>query len=56
MPISVLQSWHSVHSKIYHTDGRCPTGRAIRVRNVRVGSGEKKHCGECRKLQEKEIA
>ena len=42
--------WHSVKSKVHHTNVRCTTGRKIRVGFVRDGTGGKPVCRICTKL------
>jgi hypothetical protein len=42
--------WNSKLTKIYHDNSKCTTGNNIERKNLRNGTGNKKHCKECIKL------
>ncbi len=42
--------WHSVKADVYHDDTNCNTGNNIEKENVRQGTGGKRKCWECKKL------
>jgi MIP family channel proteins len=42
--------WHSVNSDIYHDNPNCQTGNSIDPENVRQGTGGKRLCEECARL------
>jgi hypothetical protein len=42
--------WHSVNSDIYHDNPNCQTGNSIDPENVRRGTGGKRLCEECARL------
>jgi MIP family channel proteins len=42
--------WHSVNSDIYHDNRSCQTGGSIDPENVRPGTGGKRLCEECARL------
>jgi hypothetical protein len=42
--------WHSVNSDIYHDNPDCQTGGSIDPENIRQGTGGKRLCEECARL------
>lgn len=40
--------FHATDGTVYHDNSKCPTGRRVVVRQK--GTGQKKHCPECGKL------
>ena len=42
--------WHSVNSEIYHNNPNCQTGMRIEPENLRQGTGNKRLCEECKRL------
>ena len=42
--------WHSVNSDIYHDNPNCQTGGSIDPENIRQGTGGKRLCEECARL------
>ncbi len=42
--------WHSEKSDVYHNNTNCNTGNNIEKENVRPGTGGKKLCDECKRL------
>jgi MIP family channel proteins len=42
--------WHSVNSDIYHDNPDCQTGGSIYPENIRQGTGGKRLCEECARL------
>jgi MIP family channel proteins len=42
--------WHSVNSDIYHDNPECQTGGMIDPENIRPGTGGKRLCEECARL------
>ena len=42
--------WHSVNSDIYHDNPDCQTGGMIDPENIRPGTGGKRLCDECERL------
>jgi hypothetical protein len=42
--------WHSVNSDIYHNNPDCQTGGMIDPENIRPGTGGKRLCEECARL------
>jgi MIP family channel proteins len=42
--------WHSVNSDIYHDNPDCQTGGSIDPENIRPGTGGKRLCEECERL------
>jgi MIP family channel proteins len=42
--------WHSVNSDIYHDNPDCQTGGSIDSENIREGTGGKRLCHECERL------
>jgi hypothetical protein len=42
--------WHSVNSEIYHNNPNCQTGNRIEPENLRQGTGNKRLCEECERL------
>jgi MIP family channel proteins len=42
--------WHSVNSDIYHDNPDCQTGGSIDLENIRQGTGGKRLCEECARL------
>jgi hypothetical protein len=42
--------WHSVNSDIYHDNPGCQTGGMIDPENIRQGTGGKRLCEECERL------
>ena len=42
--------WHSVNSDIYHDNPHCQTGGSIDPENIRPGTGAKRLCEECERL------
>ncbi|HEY6714015.1 MAG TPA: hypothetical protein VI055_17290, partial [Rubrobacter sp.] len=42
--------WHSVNSDIYHDNPDCRTGGSIDPENIRQGTGGKRLCEECARL------
>ena len=42
--------WHSVNSDIYHNNPDCQTGGSIDPENIRPGTGGKRLCEECARL------
>jgi hypothetical protein len=42
--------WHSVNSDIYHDNPNCQTGGSIDPENIRPGTGGKRLCEECARL------
>jgi MIP family channel proteins len=42
--------WHSVNSDIYHDNPDCQTGGSIDPENIRPGTGGKRLCEECARL------
>ncbi|HSK83843.1 MAG TPA: aquaporin [Rubrobacter sp.] len=42
--------WHSVNSDIYHDNPDCQTGNSIDPENIRPGTGGKRLCEECARL------
>ena len=42
--------WHSVNSDIYHDNPHCQTGGMIDPENIRPGTGGKRLCEECERL------
>ena len=42
--------WHSVNSDIYHDNPDCQTGGMIDPENIRPGTGGKRLCEECARL------
>jgi len=42
--------WHSVNSDIYHDNPHCQTGGMIDPENIREGTGGKRLCEECARL------
>jgi hypothetical protein len=42
--------WHSVNSDIYHDNPNCQTGGSIDPENIRPGTGGKRLCDECERL------
>ena len=43
-------SWHSVNSDVYHNNPYCNTGISIEPENVLRGTGNKRLCEECERL------
>jgi MIP family channel proteins len=44
--------WHSANSDIYHDNPNCQTGSSIAPENIRQGTGGKRLCEECARLNE----
>jgi MIP family channel proteins len=42
--------WHSINSDIYHNNPNCQTGSSIEPENIRQGTGGKRLCEECARL------
>jgi MIP family channel proteins len=42
--------WHSVNSDIYHDNPHCQTGGSIDPENIRPGTGGRRLCEECERL------
>ena len=42
--------WHSVKENIYHNNSECNTGNNIETENHRTGTGDKRLCDECARL------
>src|SRR5215212_5002422 len=42
--------WHSVNSDIYHDNPDCQTGGMIDPENIRPGTGGRRLCEECERL------
>jgi hypothetical protein len=42
--------WHSIKQQVYHNNTNCNTGNNIEVENRRSGTGRKRLCSECAKL------
>ena len=42
--------WHSTKSDVYHNNTECNTGNNIEKENLAQGTGNKKLCEECAKL------
>jgi MIP family channel proteins len=42
--------WHSINSDIYHNNPNCQTGSSIEAENIRQGTGGKRLCEECARL------
>ncbi len=42
--------WHSTMQEVYHNNTECNTGNNIEKENVRPGTGGKKLCDECKRL------
>jgi MIP family channel proteins len=42
--------WHSVNSDVYHDNPDCQTGGSIDPENIRQGTGGKRLCEECERL------
>jgi hypothetical protein len=47
--------WFSAKRKIYHNNSACKTGNNIEKENLRSGSGGKRLCWECIRLNDKGI-
>lgn len=39
------------HHEVYHDDDECPDGKRIKPQHRESGTGGKKHCLECEKLE-----
>jgi hypothetical protein len=44
------KSWHSVKSDVYHNNSDCNTGNNIERENKQPGTGNKRLCDECKRL------
>ena len=42
--------WHSVNSEVYHNNPNCQTGSSIEPENILRGTGDKRLCEECERL------
>ncbi len=42
--------WHSVKRDVYHDDTDCNVGNNIESENIRQGTGGKRKCVECKRL------
>ena len=42
--------WHSADSDVYHNNPNCQTGNSMAPENARQGTGGKKLCEECERL------
>ena len=43
-------AWHSTKSDVYHNNTECNTGNNIEKENRESGTGNKKLCDECARL------
>jgi MIP family channel proteins len=43
-------SWHSVNSEVYHNNPNCQTGNSIEPENILRGTGDKRLCEACERL------
>jgi hypothetical protein len=43
-------TWHAIESDVYHDNPRCTTGNNIEPANVRAGTGGRRRCEECSRL------
>ena len=52
MSMKTLNSWYSAKPDIvvYHNNDECTEGNNIEPKNVREGTGEKKLCSHCARL------
>ena len=41
-------AFYSKRSKVYHTDPRCPVGKAVKKKNRIPGKGGRKMCNFCK--------
>ena len=44
--------WHSTASTLYHSEPDCQRGKQVRGRNRRNGTGDRRHCRVCKKIEE----
>lgn len=45
--------WHSTTSTLYHSEPDCQRGKQVRGRNRRNGTGNRRHCRVCKKIEER---
>ena len=43
-------AFYSKRSKVYHTDARCPVGKAVKKKNRIPGKGGRKMCNFCKTM------
>ena len=43
--------WHSIKEDVHHDNTNCNTGNNIETENLRQGTGNKKQCLECKRLE-----
>ena len=48
--MATKQPWHSTKADVYHNNSNCNTGNNIEKENVQGGTGGKKLCEECKRL------
>lgn len=50
-----MKEWHSKKrgTEVYHNNRKCTTGNNIESENLRSGSGGKRLCSECKRLNKK---
>lgn len=49
--MSKKSPWHSVKQSVYHDNANCNTGNNIEKENIRLGTGNKRRCDECARLE-----
>lgn len=52
--MSIKTPWHSVKQNVYHNNSECKTGNNIEEENIRSGTGGKRLCWECARLNKAE--
>ncbi len=48
--MAIKSPWHSSEQKVYHNNTECNTGNNIEPENLRQGTGGKRLCKECARL------
>ena len=49
-PTATVDAWHSINSAAYHDHPNCPHGKVIFPQHRRAGTGNRRRCGECKRL------
>jgi len=44
--------WHSIKEQVFHNNTNCNTGNNIEKENLREGTGGRRLCEECKKLND----
>ena len=53
--MTIKDPWHSVNEHIYHNNLACKSGVGLNVNDVKYGTGDKRLCTLCERLNKAEL-